>query len=93
MKGILGEDKSRENRTISTELALRDPVVRFAVEHLGARVIATHPSPSEVDLDACGRGSTGGNKSKRRTISVRNCSDQSDSECGRKNRHAQENAK
>jgi len=75
------------------ELALRDPVVRFAVEHLGARVIAIHPSPSGVDFEAGSQGSAGGNESNRRTASARNCSDRIDNECGRKNRHVQENAK
>lgn len=93
MKGIQRKHKNHVNHTMSRKLALKDPVVRFAVEHLGGRVTAIYSSRPGVDIDAGSRDDTLGIESKRRIASAGNCSDQIDSECGRKNRHAQENAK
>ena len=47
----------------SVELACKDPVVRFAVEHYGAQVVAVYPSSGVADPHAHVRDSNGGKKS------------------------------
>ena len=56
-------DKCAKHNRLA-ELALKDPVVRFAVEHYGAQVVAVHPGPGEVDMHTDGQDSEDGKKSK-----------------------------
>lgn len=64
MSKLQGGYDNRASHRRSVELAHKDPVVRFAVEHCGAQVVAVHPNPGAADLHTHVRDLEGGKKSR-----------------------------